>query len=62
MENAALSMMRRVCVMICERRNAACWNALLMGYRQNGLHVEALKLLYRMEAAELRCRAEVTDQ
>ncbi|KAK7307407.1 hypothetical protein VNO77_40443 [Canavalia gladiata] len=28
-----------------------CWNAMLMGYIENGLYIEALKFLYQMEAA-----------
>lgn len=34
--------------------NAACWNALINGYMQKGLCVEAIKILYEMKAAGLQ--------
>ncbi|KAG9150490.1 hypothetical protein Leryth_010876 [Lithospermum erythrorhizon] len=37
-----------------EKRNDACWNALLTGYVQNGCCVEAIKLLYDMKAAGMQ--------
>ncbi|XP_028772657.1 pentatricopeptide repeat-containing protein At1g31790-like [Neltuma alba] len=40
--------------MIHNRANEACWNAMLMGYMQNGLYIEAIKLLYQMKAAGLQ--------
>ncbi|XP_054820038.1 pentatricopeptide repeat-containing protein At1g31790-like [Prosopis cineraria] len=40
--------------MIHNRTNVACWNAMLMGYMQNGRHIEAIKLLYHMKAVGLQ--------
>ncbi|KAK4276117.1 hypothetical protein QN277_019106 [Acacia crassicarpa] len=39
--------------MIHNRTNVACWNAMLNGYMQNGLYIEAIKLLYQLKAAGL---------
>lgn len=33
------------------RRNVACWNAMLTSYVQNGCVIEAIKFLYQMKAA-----------
>lgn len=35
-------------------RNISCWNAMLTGYIQQGLGIEALKFLYEMKAAGLQ--------
>lgn len=37
----------------CEMRNQSnpCWNAMINGYLENGLYVEAIKTLYQMKAA-----------
>ncbi|XP_061341734.1 pentatricopeptide repeat-containing protein At1g31790 [Gastrolobium bilobum] len=35
-------------------RKVDCWNAMLMGYIQNGLYFEAVKFLYQMKAAGMQ--------
>ncbi|KAM7493735.1 hypothetical protein LguiB_028344 [Lonicera macranthoides] len=37
-----------------EKRNAACWNAMLSGYIRHGFCIEAIKILYEMQAAGLQ--------
>lgn len=39
----------RVFEMIVDRKNVACWNAMLISYLRNGFPVEAVKFLYRMK-------------
>jgi pentatricopeptide repeat protein len=37
--------------MVDDKRNVACWNAMVVGYMRNGFNIEAIKFLYRMKAA-----------
>ncbi|KAK7309440.1 hypothetical protein RJT34_06169 [Clitoria ternatea] len=37
-----------------DERKVDCWNAMLMGYIQNGLYVEAVKFLYQMKVAGVK--------
>ncbi|XP_059443949.1 pentatricopeptide repeat-containing protein At1g31790 [Corylus avellana] len=37
--------------MVDDKRNVACWNAMVAGYMRNGFNSEAIKFLYRMKAA-----------
>ncbi|KAK7406975.1 hypothetical protein VNO78_08613 [Psophocarpus tetragonolobus] len=39
-----------------KERKVDCWNAMLMGYIQNGLYNEAVKFLYQMQAAGMQTR------
>lgn len=41
----------RVFEMIGNKNNAACWNAMLLGFVRNGFCVDAIKVLYKMKAA-----------
>lgn len=47
---------KRVFEMSQEERKVDCWNAMLMGYIQNGLYIEAVKFLYQMQAAGMQPR------
>ncbi|KAI4327888.1 hypothetical protein L6164_020299 [Bauhinia variegata] len=44
------------------QRNIACWNALLMGYIQHGLYIEAIKFLYRMKAAGIQPQESLLNE
>ncbi|MED6143511.1 hypothetical protein PIB30_006769 [Stylosanthes scabra] len=35
-------------------RNVCCWNAMVMGYMHNGMHIEALRFLYQMKEAGMQ--------
>ncbi|KAL8104189.1 pentatricopeptide repeat-containing protein At1g31790 [Apium graveolens] len=43
---------KRVFDMNQDRKNGACWNAMLRGYMKAGDYIEAIKLLYEMKAAD----------
>lgn len=57
-----LSDAKGVFKMISDRGNAACWNAMLKGYLNNGLCVEAIKFLYEMKAAGLQLQESLLDE
>ncbi|KAL6207647.1 hypothetical protein ACLB2K_018603 [Fragaria x ananassa] len=42
--------------------STACWNAMLTSYLRNGLHIEALKFLYEMQADGLQPQEYLLDQ
>ncbi|XP_004292904.1 PREDICTED: pentatricopeptide repeat-containing protein At1g31790 [Fragaria vesca subsp. vesca] len=42
--------------------STACWNAMLTNYLRNGLHIEALKFLYEMQADGLQPQEYLLDQ
>lgn len=44
---------RKVFMINGNKRNVACWNAILSGYIQQGLGIEAVKILYEMKASGL---------
>lgn len=48
--------------MIDDRTNIACWNAMLMGYIQNGLYIEAIKFLYQMKAAGVQPQESLLNE
>ncbi|KAF7809532.1 putative carotenoid cleavage dioxygenase 4, chloroplastic [Senna tora] len=48
--------------MIRDRTNIACWNAMLMGYIQNGLYIEAIKFLYQMNAAGVQPQESLLNE
>uniref|UniRef100_A0A7N0ZS66 Pentatricopeptide repeat-containing protein n=1 Tax=Kalanchoe fedtschenkoi TaxID=63787 RepID=A0A7N0ZS66_KALFE len=52
-KRGSLSEARRVFEMIRDEKNVPCWNSMISGYVQHGLHVEAMKLLYEMKGAGL---------
>ncbi|MED6143512.1 hypothetical protein PIB30_006770 [Stylosanthes scabra] len=35
-------------------RNVCCWNAMVMGYMHNSMHIEALRFLYQMKEAGMQ--------
>lgn len=43
-------------------RNVDSWNAMLMGYIQNGLYIEAVKLVYQMKAAGMHPHESLLDK
>nr|AFK33630.1 unknown [Lotus japonicus] len=43
-------------------RNVDSWNAMLMGYLENGLYIEAVKFLYQMKAAGLKPHESLLDK
>ncbi|KAL2348738.1 hypothetical protein Fmac_002738 [Flemingia macrophylla] len=45
---------KRVFKMSREERKDDCWNAMLMGYVQNGLYIEAVKFLYQMKTVGMQ--------
>lgn len=49
--NGLLRDAKLVFEMVDDKRNVACWNAMVAGYMRNGFKIEAIKFLYRMKAA-----------
>lgn len=45
-----------------DRRNNACWNAILGGYIRNELYVEAIKFVYQMKAVGLQLQQSMLDE
>ena len=43
-------------------RNVDSWNAMLMGYIQNGLYIEAVKFVYQMKAARVHPHESLLDK
>ncbi|XP_050906263.1 pentatricopeptide repeat-containing protein At1g31790 [Lathyrus oleraceus] len=43
-------------------RNVDSWNAMLMGYIQNGLYIEAVKFVYQMKAAGMHPHESLLDK
>ncbi|KAK6247621.1 hypothetical protein QUC31_019186 [Theobroma cacao] len=44
-----------------DKRNIACWNAMLMGYVHNELCLRAIKLLYRMKEAGIKVQESLIN-
>lgn len=44
-----------------DRRNTACWNAMLMGYVHNKFGIQAIKLLYRMKEAGIEVQESLVN-
>lgn len=53
---------RFVFEMINDRTNIACWNAMLMGFLQNGMYIEAVKFLYQMKAAGVQPQESLLNE
>ncbi|XP_050234625.1 pentatricopeptide repeat-containing protein At1g31790 [Mercurialis annua] len=47
--------------LINDKTNTACWNALLMAYVRSGLFIEAIKLMYEMEAAQIHVKESLIN-
>ncbi|XP_028094780.1 pentatricopeptide repeat-containing protein At1g31790-like [Camellia sinensis] len=45
-----------------EERNAACWNAMLMGYIQHGCCIEAIKIVYAMKSSGLQPQESLLNE
>ncbi|KAL5800814.1 hypothetical protein ACOSQ3_032446 [Xanthoceras sorbifolium] len=52
---------KRVFGMISNKKNFACWNAMLVGYVRNGFCVEAVKHLYQMKAAGIEVQESLIE-
>ncbi|KAI9154218.1 hypothetical protein LWI28_022860 [Acer negundo] len=52
---------KRVFGMISNKKNIACWNAMLVGYVKNGSCVEAVKFLYQMKAAGIEVQESLIE-
>ncbi|XWS73683.1 hypothetical protein CRYUN_Cryun02cG0149700 [Craigia yunnanensis] len=44
-----------------DKRNIACWNAMLMGYVHNKFCIQAIKLLYRMKEAGIKVQESLIN-
>nr|XP_017246079.1 PREDICTED: pentatricopeptide repeat-containing protein At1g31790-like [Daucus carota subsp. sativus] len=53
---------KRVFDMNEDRKNGACWNAMLRGYMKDGEYIEAIKILYEMQAADLQPQESVLNE
>ncbi|XVF47201.1 hypothetical protein PTKIN_Ptkin03bG0090000 [Pterospermum kingtungense] len=47
--------------MVGDKRNSACWNAMLMGYVHNKLCIQAIKLLYRMKESGIEVQQSLIN-
>ncbi|GKU96046.1 hypothetical protein SLEP1_g9327 [Rubroshorea leprosula] len=47
---------------VCDKKNSACWNAMLMGYVHNGVCVEAIKFLYKMKEVGIKVQESLVDE
>ncbi|GMN48606.1 hypothetical protein TIFTF001_017769 [Ficus carica] len=45
-----------------DKRNSACWNAMLGGYIRNAFYVEAIKFVYEMKAAGVQLQQSLLDE
>ncbi|XP_016200594.1 pentatricopeptide repeat-containing protein At1g31790 [Arachis ipaensis] len=43
-------------------RNVDCWNAMVMGYMHNGMHIEALRFLYQMKEAGMQPQEDLLNE
>ncbi|KAJ7953277.1 Pentatricopeptide repeat-containing protein family [Quillaja saponaria] len=48
--------------MIHDKRNKACWNAMLMGYIHHGFYIQAIKFLYQMKAAGMQPQESLLNE
>lgn len=53
---------KRVFDMNEDRKNGACWNAMLRGYMKDGDYIEAIKILYQMKAADLQPQESLLNE
>lgn len=53
---------KRVFDMNEDRKNGACWNAMLRGYMKDGDYIEAIKILYKMKAADLQPQESLLNE
>lgn len=53
---------KKVFEMSSDRRNNACWNAMLGSYIRNESYLEAIKLIYEMKAAGLQLQQSLLDE
>ncbi|XP_057965156.1 pentatricopeptide repeat-containing protein At1g31790 [Malania oleifera] len=52
----------RLFEMICDKKNTACWNAMLTAYIWNGFCIEALKFLYHMKAVGVQPQESLINE
>ncbi|XP_057543343.1 pentatricopeptide repeat-containing protein At1g31790 [Amaranthus tricolor] len=44
------------------KRNSACWNAMVTGYIDHGLYIEAIKMIYQMKVAGVQPHKSMVDE
>ncbi|XP_065878692.1 pentatricopeptide repeat-containing protein At1g31790 [Euphorbia lathyris] len=52
---------KRVFELNTNKKNAVYWNALLMAYVRNGMHIDAIKFLYLMEASRVNINEKLIN-
>jgi pentatricopeptide repeat protein len=45
-----------------DETSVSCWNAMVASYMQNGIYIEAIKLLYQMKATGIKAHDTLLNE